>query len=58
MIKNHLLKIIDIDTDGNTTAKIIDKKLKNIEVFIPYNRQNPIIKIDFGSISDGILLKK
>ncbi len=45
MIKNYLLKILDIDTDGNTTAKIIDKKLKNIKVFIPYNNQNPIIKI-------------
>lgn len=45
MIKNYFLKILDIDADGNTIAKIIDKKLRNIEVFIPYNRQNPVIKI-------------
>ena len=45
MIKNYLLKILDIDSDGNTTAKIIDKKLRNTEVFIPYNKQNPVIKI-------------
>ena len=45
MIKNYLLKILDIDSDGNTTAKIIEKKLRNIEVFIPYNKQNPVIKI-------------
>ena len=45
MIKNYLLKILDIDTDGNTRAKIIDKKLRNIEVSIPYNRQNPVIEI-------------
>ncbi len=45
MIKNYLLKILDIDSDGNSKAKIIDKKLKNIEVFIPYNKQNPVIEI-------------
>ncbi len=45
MIRNYLLKILDIDTDGNTKAKIIDKKLRNSEVFIPYNKQNPVIKI-------------
>ena len=45
MIKNYLLKILDIDSDGNTTAKVIDKKLRNTEVFIPYNKQNPVIKI-------------
>ncbi len=45
MIKNYLLKILDIDTDGNTKAKIIDKKLRNIEIFIPYNKQNPVTKI-------------
>ena len=45
MIKNYLLKILDIDSDGNTTAKIIDKKLRGTEVFIPYNKQNPVFKI-------------
>ena len=45
MIRNYLPKILDIDSYGNTTAKIIDKKLKNTEVFIPYNKQNPVIKI-------------
>ena len=57
MIKNYLLKILDIDSDGNTTAKIIDKKLRNAEVFIPYNKQNPVIKIG-DTVSSLIKYKK
>ena len=57
MIKNYLLKILDIDSDGNTTAKIIDKKLRNTEVFIPYNKQNPVIKIG-DTVSSLIKYKK
>ena len=57
MIKNYLLKILDIDSDGNTIAKIIDKKLKNTEVFIPYNKQNPVIKIG-DTVSSLIKYKK
>ena len=57
MIKNYLLKILDIDSDGNTTAKIIDKKLRNSEVFIPYNKQNPVIKIG-DTVSSLIKYKK
>ena len=57
MIKNYLLKILDIDSDGNTTAKIIDKKLRNTEVFIPHNKQNPVIKIG-DTVSSLIKYKK
>ncbi len=57
MVKNYLLKILDIDSDGNTIAKIIDKKLKNTEVFIPYNKQNPAIKIG-DTVSSLIKYKK
>ena len=57
MIKNYLLKILDIDSDGNTTAKIIDKKLRNTEVLIPYNKQNPVIKIG-DTVSSLIKYKK
>jgi 5S rRNA maturation endonuclease (ribonuclease M5) len=57
MLKNYLLKILDIDSDGNIIAKIIDEKLKNIEVFIPYNKQNPAIKIG-DTVSSLIKYKK
>ena len=57
MIKNYLLKILDIDSDGNTTAKIIDIKSRNIQVCIPYNKQNPVIKIG-DTVSALIKYKK
>ncbi len=57
MIKNYLLKILDIDSDGNSTAKIIDNKLRNTEVFIPYNKQNPVIKVG-DTVSSLIKYKK
>ena len=57
MIKNYLLKILDVDSDGNTTAEIIDKKLSKTEVFIPYNKQNPAIKIG-DTVSSLIKYKK
>ena len=41
MIKNYLLKILDIDSDGNTTAKIIDKLVTPIHKSSQWKPNSP-----------------
>ena len=57
MIKSYLLKIKEIDFNGNSVANIIEPKTSIKNITIPFNKKNYVFKVG-DVVSSLIKLKK